>query len=124
MGHWTPMGIEPMNYDDDDDIYIYINIYIFIHIYICIYICIYIYMYTYVYIYVYVYVYVYTCIYICICIHIHIYIHIHMYIHKIVLDKIVRTKCALSLSMINELSLPGALYSIFSQEVSNQGTCI
>ena len=23
MGHWTPTGVEPMDYDDDDDEYIY-----------------------------------------------------------------------------------------------------
>ena len=23
MGHWTPTGVEPMDYDDDDDIYIW-----------------------------------------------------------------------------------------------------
>src|SRR6218665_3312784 len=38
MGHWTPTGIEPMDYDD-----IYIYIYVYIHI--CI-ICTYMYIYV------------------------------------------------------------------------------
>src|SRR6218665_2554544 len=45
MGHWTPMGIEPMDYDDD--VYMYVYMYMYIHMYMYIYI-----MYIYIYIYI------------------------------------------------------------------------
>ena len=32
MGHWTPTGVEPKDYDDDDDD-VYVND---LHVYICI----------------------------------------------------------------------------------------
>ena len=38
MGHWTPTGIEPMDYDDDDDVYMYVYMYIHMYMYIYIYI--------------------------------------------------------------------------------------
>jgi len=64
MGHWTPTGIEPKDYDDDDDDVIYdacviwvsdlkvimmfdSHIYAYICVlYVCMYVCLHIYMYV------------------------------------------------------------------------------